>query len=642
MNRLKSKRNALLRALRSRLLRQLYRLRSGPQAEGALRLSRWINAVHRSSFAVSAQMHLLYILNRHDELSDVAWKVVLGDPKFRRSQTSLHVLLKSAWVLQDELLLDMVLDILKSTTMSPGNLSYIAARKGAHPACAYAAMHLSCKAKTELIGLLSSGRKPVQQITERVRVLETVEDFELPPSMIDALAALEGQAGIHRYLARRAAVLEDWPAAWDQFDRACEANPRDVRVYVDLAEVALYFPDAEARIEQLCARRKAAGVLPNGYDKLLGHKHLTTGNYRAYLTLRGVNVSNLVAQQEYGARCTGKSMGAGATAYVKTPGSVFVIGRDGVSDELRWAYYYKKLFQYYSKVAISCDPRLERLFARSLPGVELYPVTRNWGRLQTQSHDIARDQVPNMELASRLDNRAYAASKQADEVMFIEDVALRDWITRGIEAPPIEGEPKGATILPDPERAAYWRNRLDSESGARLKIGLIWRSGLIDAERARHYMRLEDFEPLAGLPVSLYSIQHQANKEEYAIGARMGVRFVDDEVDFYNDFDEIAAMTSALDLVIGISTLPYEMAAAVGVESWACVISPFGRWLRVGRDGTTYDRLTRNGRVFYCRDGVDYLSGRPARVRSILDQMIQELAARGMTRGITEKMAGGA
>lgn len=626
--RIRSERNKLLRTIRSPLVRYLYRLRGGWQAEAGLVAAHAVTTVHSSSFAAAAQLQLLYVLNRHDELSDLAWKVVLGPPKYRRNQTTLHILLKSAWILQDQALLEVIVEILKSTTMTPNNLAFMAMRRGAFPGFAYTISQRASSARNQLIGLLPATPMTVGKIVAHIQVLDLTESFDLPDQTLDALRLIEGQAAVSRYLGRIAMRQERWMEAWDQLEKSRIAYPNDQRTYVDLGEVALYLPDALERIDQTIAARATAGVVVQGYDKLSANKYLVEAKYRKYVELRDAQVSNLAARQTYGSRAR-NSIGLSASKYEKSERTAFVIGRDGVSDELRWAYYYNELFRFYSKVGISCDPRLENLFKRSFPNADIFPVSRNWGRAQTRAHDIPRDLVPNMELAARLDNRAYAASAKADEVMFIEDVALRDWKTRGIDAPPIEGEPPGATILPDPERAAYWKDRLDQEAQGRLKIGLIWRSGLVDVDRARHYMQLEDFDALRTPDIALYSIQHEVTDSERATGESMGVTFVDDEVDFYNDFDEIAAMVSGLDLVLGVSTLPYEVAAAVGIESWICAISPFGRWYRLGGDGTGHDRLTRNGRVFHPAEDVGYLADRPARVSSIMMQMLATLRDRG-------------
>ena len=618
------KRNALLRTMRAPVVRHVYRLRGGWQTKLGIHVARIANSIRPSSVMVTAQLHFLYVLNRHDALSQLAWLVVLGDVRYRGNQLVLHMLLKAAWILQDEALLEIVMDLLKRTQMSHNNMVFIAMRKSAHPTFGFNTIHMASHAKTALYGLDLMHQAGRTAFTAHVQILDTTESFELPPALLCKLETLEDEATVLRFLARRAVRYEDWHTAWDKFDLARQATPTDPRNYIDLGDTALYFSNPLERIQKILADRVEAGVVINGYDKLQGLKHLLNMDYCAYLRLRDTQVSNLAAHQEYGSAVS-QSMGERATALTPFGQSAFVIGRDGVSDELRWSYYYEALSNSFQHVGISCDPRLKAIFERSYPRITFYPVARNWGRAQTRVHDIPRDKVSNMELASRLDNKAFAVSKRADQVMYIEDVPLRDWVTRGLSGPPASGEPRGATLQPAPDRAAYWRDRLTREADGKLTVGLIWRSGLVDLDRQRHYLQLADFISLMDMPVVFYAIQHQVTDSERADATKMGIRFVDDQVDFYDDFEEIAAMTAALDLVIGISTLPYELAAAVGTECWLCAISPLGRWMRLGQQGTTFDRLTRNGRVFYPKLDDGYLGGRHDRIGSIIGQITKEL-----------------
>ncbi len=623
--------NAVLRKIRAPLARYIYRLRDGWQVRVGVHLARAALIIKPSSIMASAQLHFLYVLNRHEALGKAAWKIAMGDQRYRRSQMTQHLLLKSAWILQDEALLEVVMDLLRTTTMTPNNVAFIAMRQSSHPMMYFGTVHLAAQAQDRLAGKNPRDPKDIDAYLANVQTLDLAECFDIPARLLRQLQQVRDASPVHRYLARRAVRFEDWEGAWTQFQLAREADPEEARTYVDLGDTALYFPDPLPRITTVLEQRAAAGVKPQGYDKLLGLKYLLEVDYVAYLRLRDAQVSNAAAHQVYG-KASKLSMGDHATAYMQGNESAFVIGRDGVSDELRWAHYYAALNKAFGKVAISCDPRLHSLFRRSYPQITFYPVARNWGRSQTRENEVPRDQVPNMELAARLDNVAYAASKAADQVMFIEDVPLRDWVTRGLQGPPETGEPRGATLRPDLERTQYWGKRLATEAPDTLKIGLIWRSGLIDIDRQRHYMQLADFARLMALPVVFYAIQHQVSDDEREEAAAMGIRFVDEEIDFYDDFEEIAAFTAALDLVLGISTLPYEMAAAVGTECWLCAISPLGRWMRLGQDGQEHDRLTRNGRVFYPHTEDGYLADRTARVESMVAQIEVALAARAQDK----------
>jgi hypothetical protein len=615
--------------MRTPVLSYIYRLRAGWQPKFGVLIAEKVVGLRASTAVGAAHLHFLYILNRHEELSRWAWQYALSNKKYRISQMTLHMMLKSAWITQDDALLELIVDQLKELTLSNNNLVFIAMRRSAHPAFAHAAARIASATQTSLFNLDPAKSHDRHKIKTYVETLNTLEKFDVEDRIIEIIEQISGDPVLHIFLGRRAVQREDWNIAWDEFTFAQEAAPHRSDVYEFLSDTALYFPDLKERLDAIIEERTRAGVNISGYDKVIGYRFLLEGDYLSYLALRDQQVSNVAARIEYGANAT-RNMGAGASGFAPSEHTVFVIGRDGVSDELRWSYYYRDLQNQFSSANISCEPRLFSLFQRSFPDINFYPVARNWGRAKTKEHAIPRDKVPNMELASRLDNRAFAASAKADEVMFIEDVPFRNWISRGLKGPPETGEPNGATLIPDPDRGAYWAKKLSADAGGQLKVGLIWRSGLIDIDRRRHYMELTDFKALSELPIQLYSLQHQLLNSEREQGRAMGLKFVDDEIDLYNDFEEIAALTASLDLVIGISTLPYELASAVGTECWLCAISPLGRWMRLGQDGKRNDRLTRNGKVYFPLTEDGYLSTREARVDSIIGQIQVSLKARMM------------
>lgn len=610
-------------------MRRVYRMRAGRQVEVMAALTGVLGPMTRSTRIAAIHLHFLYVLNRTEALSVRTRALARRIDPARPRQVVLHMVLKSAWLLQDEDVLAQVCAALVQSRPSPTNLAFVMLRRSGHPVMQETAQAFVAQARAALDDIDATDPGQAKVLLAQLRTLDLAEEYDLPAPVRAAIEDMPRAPTAQRFLARRAVHNEDWGEAWDRFDRLRQLTPQDAGVYADLGDTALYFSDPLRRITALLADRRAAGAEVMGYDRLGGLYHVLRTDYRAYLLARDAQVSNQVARTHYGSAAA-RSMGQGATGFVPTSETAFVIGRDGVSDELRWSYYYPRLVSTFSRAGLSCDPRLERLFRRSFPALDIYPVARNWGRAQTRAHDIPRDAVPNLELATRLDNRAYAASMKADQVMFIEDVPVRDWISRGLDGPPAEGEPPGATLAPDPDRAAYWASRLDDMAGGRLKLGLIWRSGLIDIQRRRHYMELPDFAPLLGPGICAVSIQHQVNDMELEQGNALGVNFLHDEVDLYNDFDEIAALTKGLDLVIGISTLPYEMAAAVGTECWLCAISPLGRWLRLGETGQRHDRLTRNGQVVFPRTQEGYLAPRAARVQSIIEQMQAMLRDRGV------------
>ncbi|MCW2247879.1 tetratricopeptide (TPR) repeat protein [Azospirillum fermentarium] len=124
-----------------------------------------------------------------------------------------------------------------------------------------------------------------------------------------------------------------------------------------------------------------------------------------------------------------------------------------------------------------------------------------------------------------------------------------------------------AFLRPDPARVAAWRDRLPPG----LRVGLCWRSGRVSAERAGHYTRLAEWEPLLRLPGLVpVCLQYDGCAGEVAaVAARTGITIhTPDGLDLRNDLDGAAALTAALDLVVSAGTSVAEMAGALGVPVW--------------------------------------------------------------------------
>ncbi|MBT2131510.1 hypothetical protein [Aliiroseovarius lamellibrachiae] len=589
----------------------------------ALAVAKLLHDVVDRPFSATLLLSCLYVLNRRLELEKLAQDIIKMDRYPVANFRLRNMLLKTAWLLQNDELLDVVLGIEQSQERYfPQNIKFIAERKNAHPLMQAASRQICARLKNDIASVSQVASQ--ESVVRAIECMDAFEDFSIKQDFLKPLAS---HAVVCRYLARQSAHNANWGEAEFWFEKAMEYAPHDPRNYLDLGELALRHADAKAKIERLLCLRLRAGSRPLGYDVLQGLAYILQGDYRSYLESRDDQSGNAAARQEYGAAVR-RSMGRAAQPFSEQENSAFVIGRDGVSDEVRWSYYYSKLLRYYRHVGISCDPRLLGLFRRSFPKVDFYPVKRNWGHTQSRDFQNLRDKVPNLELAARLDNAAFDASKKADEVMFIEDVPVRDWKTRDLKSPPCGGRSVGSSLIPEVERAEFWLKYLDRNSRGKLKVGLIWRSGMINESRRRHYMALKEFAPLAGLPISVYSIQHQSTVAERLEGEALGFHFLDEKIDFYNDFEAVAALTAGLDLVIGISSLPYELAAAVGTECWLCAISPEGKWLRLGASEGNADRLTLNGKIIYPRHAAGYLEPAPDRSSKLIQQVIKLLQDR--------------
>jgi hypothetical protein len=250
----------------------------------------------------------------------------------------------------------------------------------------------------------------------------------------------------------------------------------------------------------------------------------------------------------------------------------FVIAQDGPGDELLGACGYGSLATLSSRLTITCDPRLTPLLRRSFPGIEFVPVTRLRRRVLSgwaRSNASRRADGPLFRL---LTEEAAALASRSDRVT----------LGRTIPGWALRQAPYPAYLSPDPDLVEGFASR------CRGRVGLVWRSELMDPMRQIHYVQAADLAPLTALPASFVCLQHDATSDERAtLSERFGDR-IDwlDDVDLRDDFESTAAVVATCDLVVGIGTTVTELAAAVGTRTIALHPTRWGTWR--GR-GTTAD-----------------------------------------------------
>lgn len=265
--------------------------------------------------------------------------------------------------------------------------------------------------------------------------------------------------------------------------------------------------------------------------------------------------------------------------------SVLVVADQGVSDEVRALQMLPWLTERCDEVILTCDPRLAPLIARTWPSV----ITRPIERMMKGRPMADRRVLPGVSLPVRRhidqqlleDGRECSAVTLLDNLMFMRTAMLGRY----------------------PDSGSYLSPCLQSEVATQksLRIGLQWRSHLSGSMRSSLYPTLNDLTPILELPgVSFVSLQHELREDEAALLADYGVWQTG--ADLFNDFEAIASVTSQLDFVVGSSSLPIELASAVGTHALHLGFSPETIWLRTngelpGRGGIKRDFLSANSSV---------------------------------------------
>ncbi|MEA1674349.1 tetratricopeptide repeat protein [Nitrospirillum sp. BR 11163] len=141
---------------------------------------------------------------------------------------------------------------------------------------------------------------------------------------------------------------------------------------------------------------------------------------------------------------------------------------------------------------------------------------------------------------------------------------------------------EGGWLAADPQAVAHWRQRL-AALGPGLKIGMCWTSGIKAPHRDPNYLGLTRWAPLLTLPgITWVDLQYSDVTAERRAAAAEGLplphRFAD--LDQRNDIEGVAALISALDMVITAPTSVGELAGALGAPVWRMELP--GDWSMLG------------------------------------------------------------
>jgi ADP-heptose:LPS heptosyltransferase len=138
-------------------------------------------------------------------------------------------------------------------------------------------------------------------------------------------------------------------------------------------------------------------------------------------------------------------------------------------------------------------------------------------------------------------------------------------------------------LAADPKRVAFWRRKLAALPGR--KVGLLWKSAISKNARHRYFSPFAQWAPvLAQQGVTFVNLQYGDCAEELALAKdELGVEIWSPPgIDLKQDLDDVAALSCALDLVVGFSNATLNIAAACGVPTY--LISTPAAWTKLGTD----------------------------------------------------------
>lgn len=256
--------------------------------------------------------------------------------------------------------------------------------------------------------------------------------------------------------------------------------------------------------------------------------------------------------------------------------SLLVLAYFGPGDEIRWASLYPKMLKLAepAKVRFTCDPRLYSLFSRSLLQCEFIPSKRT--RNITNAEDVTHiNALPGSDLFRHMDNAGWQVACQSSHVSLQLDL-IGDIVTSHNE---IEGV---SYLIPDSALVEKWKNRIDTDTlnksssfdvqQIKRRVGICWRSSLQTTARNQYYLDASNvIDIIESFPsVDFYCLQYDdCQNERLQIEQFLPGRFkYFDDLDYYDDFENLSALMVNLDLVISTGTTIVELAGALGIKTF--------------------------------------------------------------------------
>ena len=240
---------------------------------------------------------------------------------------------------------------------------------------------------------------------------------------------------------------------------------------------------------------------------------------------------------------------------------LLITAEQGVGDQVMFASLIPELSCQAAgqggRLLLECDPRLQPLFARSFPDVEVHPV--KWK---------GREGV----IEAHYDWLLARGGANADIALGSLPRIMRPDLT--------SFPPAHSYLIADPEERTRWQQWCGDLPPGR-RIGLCWRSGKLGGGRALQYAPLTSWAELMRVTAGEFiCLQYDAQKEEIAALERLSGRtlHIPPGIDQKQELDRTTALLSCLEVMISAPTAVSWMAAACGIRtlkplydtSWTC------------------------------------------------------------------------
>ncbi|HYE36627.1 tetratricopeptide repeat protein [Methylocaldum sp.] len=240
--------------------------------------------------------------------------------------------------------------------------------------------------------------------------------------------------------------------------------------------------------------------------------------------------------------------------------TILIHGEQGLGDEIMLASCVPDVIASAKHCVIDCSPKLESIFERSFPEATIH------GGSQNDDLNWLTDMPP------------------IDCHLPIGSLPLHFRRT-------LKKFPNHHTgyLKTDERRVAYWQAKLTALGEGRT-VGISWRGGTLQSRSPMRSIPLEHWLPiLQSKKVHFINLQFGESAAELSKLSEIHGIYIHNWPEAINDYDETAALVSAMDLTISVCTAIIHLAGALGKDVW--VMAPKSPEWRYG--------LTENSMPWY-------------------------------------------
>ena len=207
----------------------------------------------------------------------------------------------------------------------------------------------------------------------------------------------------------------------------------------------------------------------------------------------------------------------------------------GIGDTLNWSSCLSLLASQAKHCILECQDKLVPLLQRSFPHIEV--------KAEDRSLDSSRSDFD------------YHLPMGSLYKQFIDKI--------------MENDKSDSYLQPNPSRVDFWKKRLRSV-GKGPYIGICWKSSLVSHYRSLHYPPILEWSPILKIPdVTFINLQYKDFADDLSkVKDELGVTVHNfDDLDQYNNVDDVTALCAALDMVVTTKVTPMIYSTAVGTPT---------------------------------------------------------------------------